>query len=377
MPVSLRAPEHTVPQSTELSDRDAARLYRLLVHQLPDFAIFMLDPQGIITTWNEGVLRNFGYTEDEFVGKPASMVFTPEDRAAGVPEREMARARQAGSAPDNRWHKHKNGAEIFVNGVLSAVRDPRGKLVGFSKVMRDETSRKRAEQSLELANAALERANRELSNFTYMVSHDLQAPLRAISIYTELLTRNQAASGDERAAYARMIRDGAEQMQTLIRDLLSYAQLGEWTPDGTPVDLESILQQVLEVHAPLIAETGAAVTHDPLPAVSGDEIHLRQLFQNLIGNALKYRGPDPPQIHVSARHAGGEWEISIQDNGQGIPAEYRENIFEPFRRLHSSQIPGTGLGLAICKRIVEKYRGRIWVNPAAPRGSIFRFTLPA
>lgn len=345
---------------------DAARLYRLLVHQLGDFAIFLIDPDGIITTWNAGVERNLGYQEHEFIGKNVSMIFSPEDIAAGAPDTEREIATRQGSAPDERWHRRKDGSRIFVDGVLSAVRDESGELVGFSKVMRDATRRKVTEE-------ALERSNHELSHFAYVVSHDLQAPLRAIALYSELLTQT-SPSGPEGVQYLTFIHQGVAQMQTLIRDLLHYAQFSDMTPASNPVELEKVLIQAIANQQVWIDETGATITHDPLPTVLGDETHFVQVFQNLIGNAVKYRSQDPPEVHISAAREGPHWKISVRDNGIGIKRDYQHQIFEPFKRLRSDQ-PGSGIGLAICKRIVERYGGRIWVESEPGRGSTFYFTL--
>jgi PAS domain S-box-containing protein len=340
---------------------------RLLVHQLTEFAIFLMDTDGIITTWNAGVERNLGYRENEFIGKPVSMIFTPEDVARGAPEFERKVAEATGASPDERWHVRNDGSRIFVDGVLSAVRDEIGELVGYSKVMRDATRRK-------LTEDALERSNHDLSQFAYVVSHDLQAPLRSIAVYTELLTQRIPA-GPEAEAYSGFIRQGVTQMQTLIRDLLRFAQFSDVKRSSAPVDMEKILAQAIDNHHVTIEETGAVVTHDPLPAVQGEETPLLQLMQNLIGNALKYRSARPPRIHISGSAQGPQWRFSVSDNGIGIKPEYRTQIFEPFKRLHGEDKPGTGVGLAICKRIVEAMGGRIWVESEVGKGSTFYFTL--
>ncbi len=355
--IASRYPEHI----------DAARLYRLLVHQLTDFAIFLIDPDGIITTWNAGVRRNLGYEEHEFVGKDVSMIFTLEDIASGAPKRERQMAEQSGSSPDERWHVRKDGSRIYVDGVLSAVRDETGELAGFSKVMRDSTRRKMTEE-------ALERSNRDLTQFAYVVSHDLQAPLRAVALYTELLMQRTPPS-PETAPFSQFIQQGVEQMQILIRDVLRFAQFSDVKPASKPVNMEEVVEHALKNQQGWIEKERAVVTHDPLPTIPGEETHFLQIFQNLIGNALKYRSADPPRIHISATQEGGRWRFSVTDNGIGIPAEYQGQIFEPFKRLHGAENPGTGVGLAICKRIVEALGGKMWVESEPGRGSTFYFTL--
>ena len=354
-----------------LSDNDAVRLYRLLVHQLPDFAIFMMDPEGVITTWNEGVQRMLGYSHDAFIGKNVSMLLTPEDLAmrAGEIERELASA--SGSAPYRRWDVRKDGSRLYVDGVLSALRDESGKLLGFCKIMRDATHRK-------LAEDAVQRSYQNLSEFAHVVSHDLQAPLRAISAYTELFVQNCAGAGHaDVLEWGGFIKDAVEQMRTLIQDLLEYAHILGKEVVETHVNLETVLKHVCKRLEPALKEAEAVVTHDPLPAVTGDETLLAQLFQNLIGNAMKYRSREEPRIHISASVQGDEWLIAVADNGIGIKADQQLRIFEPFKRLHGTELPGNGIGLAICKRIVERYGKRIWVASEEGQGATFYFTLPA
>jgi PAS domain S-box-containing protein len=350
--------------------RDVGTLFRTLIHDLNDFAIFVMDPDGIITTWNAGVERNLGYTEQEFIGQPISIIFTQEDVEKNLPAIERTAAARDGRAPDVRWHRRKDGSLLYVDGVLTSLRNDSGELLGFSKVMRDITKRK-------LTDDALQRSNRELSQFAYVVSHDLQAPLRAVSIYTELLVKQcESCIDDKGTDFATFIREGVQQMQTLIRDLLKYSQISNSDSESRSVELDKVLDQALNNHKPAIVDSGAAITRDPLPVVRGDETHFVQLFQNLLGNALKYRGPEPPAIHVGAEQVGRDWRIFVRDNGIGIDHEYADKIFEPFKRLHGSEVPGTGVGLAICKKIVERYGGRIWVESTPGDGSTFYFTLP-
>jgi PAS domain S-box-containing protein len=330
----------------------------------------MMDPQGIITTWNAGVERNLGYTEHEFVGQPVSIIFIPEDIEKALPEVERATAARVGRCPETRWHQRKDGSRLFVDGVVTALRSDSGELLGFSKVMRDITKRKLTEE-------ALQRSNHELSQFAYVVSHDLQAPLRAVSIYTELLVKQcESCIDDKGADFATFIRDGVQQMQNLIRDLLKYSQISNGDSESSNVELDKVVDQALNIHKPAIVESAAKITREALPVVRGDETHFVQLFQNLLGNAIKYRGSQPVTIDIGAEIVGREWRIFVRDNGIGIEAEYADRIFEPFKRLHGSEVPGTGVGLAICKKIVERYGGRIWVESTPGEGSTFYFTLP-
>jgi signal transduction histidine kinase len=249
----------------------------------------------------------------------------------------------------------------------------------------DITARKRAERTLreharKLSEYAkdLERSNAELEQFAYVASHDLQEPLRMVSSYCQLLQRRYKdkldADAEEFITYAV---EGAARMQRLINDLLAYSRVGTRGKPFEPIDCNEVLAVALANLQAVVTETGARITQDPLPVVSGDGVQLVQLFQNLLGNAIKFRGETPPQIHVTAKPDGGGWLFSVTDNGIGIDPQYRDRIFVIFQRLHErGRYPGTGIGLAICKKIVERHGGRIWVEAAPGGGSTFSFTIP-
>lgn len=236
------------------------------------------------------------------------------------------------------------------------------------------------EEKLREANAQLARANEDLSHFAFAASHDLQEPLRMITTYSELLIRGHKDEANDRAATCvRFITESTNRMQQLLADLLAYTRLiGD--PDGpvtSTVDLNAAFHSALENCLAGIEEYRATVTSDPLPNAQGYEPHFVELFQNLIGNALKYRGDHPPRVHVSAALQDGYWRLAVADNGIGIEPEFHHQIFGVFKRLHGREIPGTGIGLAICQRIVERYGGRIWVESQLNHGATFYFTLPA
>jgi PAS domain S-box-containing protein len=270
--------------------------------------------------------------------------------------------------------------ELARAELEARVRRRTAELVAANEQLHQEiTERKRAEEKLEQTVAELERSNAELQQFAYVASHDLQEPLRMVASYTQLLARRYRgkldADADDFIAYAV---DGANRMQRLINDLLAYSRVGTQRKALEPTDSEAVLEQVLTNLQAMAAESDALVTHDALPTVLADEIQLAQLFQNLVGNALKFHSAQPPQVHISAERKGQEWLFSVRDNGIGLEPQYAGRIFVIFQRLHSkAEYSGTGIGLAICKRIVERHGGRIWLESQPNQGATFYFTLSA
>jgi DNA-binding response OmpR family regulator len=244
-----------------------------------------------------------------------------------------------------------------------------------------EAAEVRAElaDQLTAANRKLDRANQELEQFAYSAAHDLQEPLRKVRVFSELLRRNYGSQLDAQAnQFLDYCVDGAERMHQLIEDLLSYAQASQMDEAQVGiVDLGPVIDRILVSLQASIEESGATILRGPLPSVQSEEVRLYQLFHNLIGNALKYRRPEePPKVELAAEQKAGQWLFSVKDNGLGIDRDHQEKIFGAFKRLHAENNPGTGLGLAICKRIVENFGGRIWVESEKGKGSVFHFTLP-
>jgi light-regulated signal transduction histidine kinase (bacteriophytochrome) len=245
-------------------------------------------------------------------------------------------------------------------------------------VVLDVAARKAAEDQIRRALTDLERSNKELEQFAYVASHDLQEPLRMVSSYTQLLAQRYEGQLDDKAKkYIDYAVDGAVRMQRLINDLLTYSRVGTRAKPLEPTDSHSVLGEALRNLQSAIEESRAMVTNDDLPTVRADASQLAQVFQNLIANAIKFRGEFPPRIHVSARGREREWVFSVNDNGIGIDPQFKDRIFVIFQRLHTKQeYPGTGIGLALCKRIVERHGGRIWFESEPGKGSTFFLTIP-
>jgi chemotaxis family two-component system sensor kinase Cph1 len=222
--------------------------------------------------------------------------------------------------------------------------------------------------------------NQDLRQFAYVASHDLQEPLRNVCIFAEMLARSlhDGELTASRRQYIDIITSGAHRMETLIADLLTYSRLSVTEKlEYAQTDFEPIFEQALKNLGASIGESGATITHGPLPTVDASSSQMSQVLQNLIGNAIKYRRPDVPlHVHVGAEREEGQWLLSVKDNGSGFDPRYAENIFGIFKRLHGSEIPGTGIGLAVCKTVVERHGGRIWAEAKPLEGATFYFTIP-
>jgi signal transduction histidine kinase/HAMP domain-containing protein len=254
-----------------------------------------------------------------------------------------------------------------------------GEVRGVVLTFRDVTERRAAQRTLEDRNRELGRSNADLEQFAYVASHDLQEPLRAVVSYLQLLERRYGAQLDERATrYIGHAVEGGHRMQNLINDLLTYSRVGRRGDDMTPVAFHDILDRALTSLQIAIEESEAVVTYEePLPTIVADATQMLQLTQNLIGNAIKFRGEAAPRIHLSVERIDGAWRFSVRDNGIGIAPEYRDRVFVLFQRLHGrDEYAGTGIGLAVCKKIVERHGGELWVESTEGGGSTFKFTIP-
>jgi len=480
--------------------QDSEEKYRILLDGVQDYAIFMMDPQGRVASWNAGAERIKGYKADEIIGQNYSRFYLQNEIDQGKPKAELQIAANSGRSEVERWRVRKDGSRFWANVVITAVRNSSGSLLGFSEIsrdisarreteakyrglleaapdsmvvvnqdgeivllnlqaekqfgyrrdelvgqkvkniipegfaerliadgtrtaadalaqqigtgielaarrkdgsdfpieimlsplestegvlvtaaIRDITERKKSEQQLVKTVGELKRSNDELQQFAYVASHDLQEPLRMVASYTQLLAKRYKgrldSDADEFIAFAV---DGSNRMQGLIQDLLAYSRAGTNGKALHEISSEKALKDALANLRAAIQESGAVVTHDSLPAIITDDTQLVQVFQNLVGNAIKYRSAEDPRVHVSAtKNGGSEWTFSVRDNGLGIDPQYFERIFVLFQRLHGrEEFKGTGIGLTICKKIVERLGGRIWVESQLEKGSTFHFALP-
>jgi signal transduction histidine kinase len=270
-------------------------------------------------------------------------------------------------------------SRINVLANITPLRDSAGFVTGAVSILQNINELKRSQQEREALLQELERSNRELSEFSYAVSHDLQAPLRGVRALTQLLVQRDDSLPADSSHLLTLIEQSTSGMARLIESLLRYAQAGQGQLNRQLVKADQIVESVRMNLAPDIAEAGARIICNQLPTVEADPVLLGQVFQNLIANALQYHHPgEAPVIEISGGSSEGGWQFTVQDNGQGIPFEQKDRVFEPLKRLHGSDIPGSGLGLALCRTIVARHGGRIWVESAGSRrGAIFRFTLSA
>jgi PAS domain S-box-containing protein len=380
----------TERKQTEAALRESEERFRLLVESVKDYAIYMLDPQGRIATWNAGAERIEGFRADEIIGEHFSRFFTPEDREARKPELELKAASDDGRFEAEGWRVRKDGSRFWADVVLSAVCDESGQLCGFSKVARDATERKQAEEEIRQLNASLEQrvlertaqleaANQELEAFSYSVSHDLSAPLRHIAAYVEILESEAAGRLDESSKqHLQTIADSATQLGHLIDALLAFSRMGRSEMRQQKVSLGILVKEARrELHRD-IEGRDIEWRIGALPEVQGDALMLRQVIVNLLSNALKYtRTRDQAKIEIGLKDTEQETVVFIRDNGVGFDPNYVDKLFGVFQRLHStSEFEGTGIGLANVRRIIHRHGGRTWAEGAIEGGATFYFSLP-
>ncbi len=343
----------------------------------------VVDLEGQITYANQSAERILEIYRDEIVGRYYNerewRQIDEEGNPYPLAQLPLAVALREGREVQDLEHGilAPDGTAKWLSVNAAPLLDEQGQIYGAVASFRDTTERKQAEELLVRQAEELARSNAELEQFAYIASHDLQEPLRTVSSYVQLLGRRYGEQLDAEAQeYITFAVDGIARMQDLIRDLLEYSRVDRLGQTPEPTDSEFVVGLVLDNLQMTIEEAGATVTHDPLPTVMADSTQLGQVFQNLISNALKFRGKEPPRVHISAKTTATEWLFSVCDNGIGIEPQFQEKIFDVFGRLHTrDEYPGTGIGLALCTKIVERHGGRIWVDSQPGQGSTFWFSI--
>jgi PAS domain S-box-containing protein len=391
-----------------MSDSQLESYFPKIVAEVKGFAIFMIDPGAIIRTWNKGCELMKGYTAEEAIGQPFSMLFPDFLRVTNMPEREVQFAKEAGRYETENWRRKKNGDLFWAFVVLTRIDDEQGNLVGYVKITQDQTDKKSYEDELNRKmeevkevnlklddlNRQLRKSNSSLEEFAYASSHDLQAPLRKINYFIDQLKKELGVQLRERPLeLTRRIENSTSRMTRLIDDLLTYSNISKGAGDVVEIDLNQLVTDVLEDLELEVTEKGVKISVEQLPHVRGNERQFQQLLQNLIGNAIKYTKPlVVPEIQISSVELTGDKAkadlpgeagnkqyhlIQLTDNGIGFEQEYAEDIFKVFTRLHStSDYPGTGVGLSIVQKVVENHNGYIWAESKPGEGARFKILLP-
>ena len=388
----------------QVTNRELRRLAAIV--EYADDAILTKTVAGVVTSWNAGAERLYGYTEHEILGQPVSLLVPPghgDEEPAML--HKIASARKAVRCDIVRIRK--DATLVDVSLALSPIFDAAGEVIEVAAIYRDITERKRTEDSLversrqletsnnslversgqlETSNDSLversrqlETSNKELEQYAYVASHDLQEPLRKMASFCQLLARRYEGQLDEQAdQYIAYVVDGARRMQEMINDLLAFSRLGRSPEAMAEVDCNQVVERARIDLAAAIEEGGASITvTGTLPTVRGEWAPLVQLFENLIGNGIKFHGKEPPRVEISAAPDGTGWRFAIADNGIGIEPQYADRIFTLFQRLHSqAEYPGTGIGLAVCKKIVESYGGTLCFDSRPDEGTTFYWTMP-
>lgn len=363
--------------------------YQRMTQEVEDYAIIMLDEKGIIQNWNRGAEKIKLYREHEIVGKHFREFYLPHDRDSGLPERLIEQAQKTGKASHEGWRVRRDGTRFWGNITITALHDANNNVIGFSKVTRDLTERKAAEDRLWAYAQELETQNKELERFAFVASHDLQEPLRKIRTFADLIQYN-FDNRENIEMYLGKINSASLRMSELIRSILNYSKVSHKREEPKPVDLNVVLKNIESDFELIIREKKAQIIADTLPVINAIPIQISQLFANLISNALKF-STENPVITITSRTVPSEMlpghadrpthaeylEISFTDNGIGFEQKYDKKIFTMFQRLHnSSKFAGTGIGLALCQRIMENHQGFITAKSELGKGSTFNTYFP-
>jgi PAS domain S-box-containing protein len=371
-------------ESRTLSLKKSEERYHKMVDEVQDYAILLLDINGNIVNWNKGAENIKGYTEKEIVGKNFSIFYLKNDRDTNLPQNLIREASVNGRATHEGWRLRKDGTMFWGYVVITALHDDQGSVIGFSKVTRDLTAKKLADDKLRDYARDIELRNKQLEEYAYIASHDLQEPLRKILTFGDLIQMN---IGNDEAVLKHLsrINAAAQRMSALIKDVLKYSQVSVSDELFMDTDLNEIFATVCQDFDLLIEQKGVTITSNKLPVVRAVPIQMHQLFSNLIGNAIKF-SEENPMISVTAESVkaadvglAGNGEnytrLTFKDNGTGFDQQYAGQIFKLFKRLDTGNT-GTGIGLALCKKIVDSHQGHIMVTSEPGKGTTFEIYLP-
>jgi len=374
-------------RSLELKTQDlqnSEERHHRMIDEVQDYAIILLDKNGTVLNWNRGAEKIKGYTANEIIGKSFTIFYPEEDRKNNVPQKILQEAVQNNRASQEGWRIRKDGTRFWGSTVITALHNKENELIGFSKVTRDLTERKMAEETLKEYTERLEHNNQELEQFAYVASHDLKEPLRKIITFGNMLESSAKDTLDEKSKdYISRMQNSATRMMNLIEDLLVFSRVSRPTEGFELVDLNAVINRVLSDLEVTIHSKNARVEVGKLPRIQGRKSQLGQLFQNLISNAVKFNDKEQPIISIKGTtveqsdRQGKLARIDITDNGIGFEDIYSTRIFEIFQRLHGkTEYPGTGIGLSICKKIVEAHGGTISATGQVGKGATFIILFP-
>ncbi|OKS89300.1 sensor histidine kinase [Mucilaginibacter polytrichastri] len=360
------------------SDRELKDLRLLkVVEEIEDYAILTLDSDGNIENWNKGAEKIKGYQLTEVIGKNFSIFYNDEDRRNGRPESLINLARRDGKVADHGWRTRKDGTRFWGSIVITALHDENGQVIGFVKIVHDLTAKLLTEKALKQHARDLEIRKKELDQFIYIASHDLQEPLLTVQNFVELIEEEYGNTFDEsEAMYFSFVKQSSARMSNLIKGLLDYSRIGRKRVLGD-IDCQQLLNSVCaELHEE-IDVSGGQISYGRMPIIMGYEVELKQLFYSLISNAIKFRKKNIiPQVSITARSYSDGWRFAVSDNGIGIEPKYIEKMFLIFQRLNTRDAyDGSGIGLANCKKIVELHNGEISAESVPGEGSTFYFNL--
>lgn len=388
---------HELIRKNEELQRSEER-YQRMIAEVQDYAIILLDRDGVIQNWNKGAQQIKGWSAEEAIGMNFRTFYTADDQRAKLPERLIDLAIKNGKANHEGWRVRKGGTRFWGSIVITSLHDSNNNIIGFSKVTRDLTERKIGEEALrknadeiQHKNKELEKMNQELASFAYVSSHDLQEPLRKIQTFASRIIETEKSLSDKGKDYFARMQNAAYRMQTLIEDLLAYSRTNTSEKKFERVDLNNLLSEVKSDLKERIEEKGAKITSVSLPTMDVIAFQFRQLLINILSNAIKFSKTDiPPLIAIDYRvedhpvlgqsdpeNKRPYHHFEIRDNGIGFEPEHKHKIFEVFQRLHGrSEYSGTGIGLAICKKIVENHQGTIYAESELGEGATFHVLIP-